>query len=92
MSKYKIDRYAWRQPRFACGRWRKVAGGAEIAPLIWPPGGRARLSRTEDRKTAAVTFTAHGQTQHIEIRPAPSRAGLVRMACREIRRIVKEQG
>lgn len=61
--------------------------------LLATPWGIAELSRhpVPPEPMATIDVIVHSKRHIINKFPCPTRAGLVRMACREIRRIVKEK-
>ncbi len=89
MPKYKVKSRSLPVPRAALQWWTQSARTGEAATLA-TPHGLAGLWRYPDgnRPNGVMRFIFEGRQHYRWYTPCPTRAGLVRMACREIRKIV----
>lgn len=95
MPKYRVteqivDRHVLPRP----AKWTPCSYKGEFLWLASPVGYAEliRYERTPHAVSTAFVEYVQGRKRYVlMIQPCPTRAGLVRMACREIRRIVKEK-
>ena len=92
MSKYKVKSRRLPVSRPALQWWTPSARTGETAAIV-TPWGLATLWRYPEgnRPNGGMRFVFEGGQHYRWYTPCPTRAGLVRMACREIRKIVGEK-